>query len=879
MTTNRDSNRLRRGERPAESRAHNGGAKPLLADDVVVGAEDASPGSRWLTFVLQVSVIALAVLWIYSPVCDSTGPVYIAGAGPTYPVDWLWDDDQLLTANLTVQHRVSPDPAVRPDHAATLAKLWFDPDGADYFPLSYTALWAQWPFFQMDPRTGGPVEPGGPAVAWPTGYHVTTMLLHLLGALALWRLFTVLKVPGAWLGALLFAVHPVCVESVAWVSELKNTLSLPLFLLAAASYIRFDDMVEGGNGQDEPRALVQYGASLALFLLAMFAKTSVVAMPVLILLYAWWKRNTVTIRDLVCAAPFFVISFVLGVITISYQHGRAIGQETIVVPSYLGNGSANYREGGVRVSSRVVEITGPDGSRIHAGPLQSESDYDGIPLAWRQKVRDVANAGGWQTYPEGRVRTFEDPAFKTVFVSAKDGRPIYVGPLREAADLEKVPAEWRRRVSAVDRGTGWPSLKGVLSRFAIAGTSLLFYFRLFFLPRNLLPIYERWDIDLLDVAKPGEAGEMLLYLLPIPVILAAAWWLWRRRDTWARHVILGLGFFLLMVAPVLGFITISYMRITWAADHFIYLPMIGVVGLVAAGVATWYRRATADEQPLIVAGVAVVIAALTVTSFNYAGCWVHEDALWTHTLAHNPDAWQAHNRLGAKKFSRGHVESFGAEAGLRPEVDVVKTRIRPENRIQNLGAFYHFSWSTHLRPDLGETHNNLGTAWSARAQMAAQQGKQAAAEMCLAKAIEQFAEACRVTPHVPAIHVNLANALTAAGRFDEAAARYRELLEKEPGNPVLINNYGVTLYRGGRKEESIVQFRRALAIAPGLKDAQEGLAMALGEKPDPASPQPGATPDKPAETPANQAPPPAPTQPPPIQLTPPTSPTLGPALK
>jgi Tfp pilus assembly protein PilF len=132
-------------------------------------------------------------------------------------------------------------------------------------------------------------------------------------------------------------------------------------------------------------------------------------------------------------------------------------------------------------------------------------------------------------------------------------------------------------------------------------------------------------------------------------------------------------------------------------------------------------------------------------------------------------------------------------------------------------------------------------------------------------AIEQFAEACRVTPHVPAIHVNLANALAAAGRFNEAADKYKELLNKEPGNPALMNNYGVALYKQGKKEESIVQFKRALEIAPNLKDARESLAVALGEKPDPAANQPA----QPAASP-----------PPGGQLElgpPPTSPTLGPA--
>jgi len=129
-------------------------------------------------------------------------------------------------------------------------------------------------------------------------------------------------------------------------------------------------------------------------------------------------------------------------------------------------------------------------------------------------------------------------------------------------------------------------------------------------------------------------------------------------------------------------------------------------------------------------------------------------------------------------------------------------------------------------------------------------------------AIEQFAEACRVTPHVPAIHVNLANALAAAGRFPEAGDKYKELLDREPGNPALMNNYGVALYKQGKKDEAIVQFKKALEIAPNLKDARESLAVATGEKPDPSANQPAAPPP-----PGGQ-----------LQLgPPPTSPTLGPA--
>jgi Flp pilus assembly protein TadD len=618
-------------------------------------AHDRGTADRWRDFLLHAAIIVLGGLWVYSPVIH-----------PTFPADWLWDDDQLLTANATVQS-TTPE---------ALAKLWINPDGADYFPLSYTALWAQWPMFGM----------------WPTGYHLVTVLLHIVGSLLVWRLLWVMRIPGAWLAAAIFALHPVCVESVAWVSELKNTLSLPLFLLAAIHYVKFDDAIDHQGGRQAATAAGvwrHYGVALVCFLLAMLAKTSVVMLPVVLLLHAWWKRGTVKVADVVRAGPFFLISLVLGLVTVYYQHGRAIGQETI---------------------------------------------------------------------PVG----------------------------------------------------------GVASRVATAGMSILWYLRLIFWPVNLLPIYPKWEVD------PPKAWQFLAW----PVIAGGLWWFWRNRDVesprfgaaWGRNALFGFGFFLLMVLPVLGFITISYMRITWAADHFIYLPMIGVIALVAAGIATWYERVAESERPLFVAGGATLLGALMFLAFSYAGCWVNEDALWTHTLKHNHDAWQAHNRLGAKKFARGDVE----------------------------GAFYHFTNSTRLRPDLGETHNNLGTALSAKGR--------------LGEAIEQFREAVRVTPHVPAIRVNLANALAAAGRFEEASEKFAELLEIEPGNPALINNHGVTLYKMGRREEAIAKFRRALEIAPELKDAKESLAIALGEKPDPSLGQ-------------------RPSGPPPVEMSLPPSPTLGgPAL-
>jgi Tfp pilus assembly protein PilF len=622
-------------------------AKPATFDRSSAASVPPAPAAgaaadRWHWLLLQATIIVLAGLWIYSP---------------TYHGQWLWDDDQLVWQN----------PFVKDTSLRGLAKLWFNPEGADFFPLSYTAMWAQWAFFDDK----------------PTGYHVTTILLHIVGSLLLWTLLARMRIPGAWLSGLLFAVHPVAVESVAWVAETKNTLSMPLFLLSCICWVAQDDL----QHEESPtaRASGLYIASIVFFLLAMFAKTSMVAMPVVLLLHAWWKRGKVTTVDVLRAAPFFAISLTLGIITCNYQWYRAIGAEKIIVG-------------------------------------------------------------------------------------------------------------------------------GVFSRIATAGMAILFYLKQIVWPVGLLPIYPKWEVD------PPKPEQFLAW----PLIFTAAAWCWANRGTWGRHALLGVGFFLLMVAPVLGFVTISYMRISWVADHFIYLPMIGPIALIGAAIAWLYDRIEEGSRPVFVAGGGVILATFCTLSFLYANAWANEESLWTYTLRGNDDAWQAHNRLGAQFFQRGDVQN----------------------------AFTHFTKATTLRPDLGETHNNLGTAYSAMGR--------------LDEAIAEFYEANRRTPNVDALQLNLANTLFAAKRYAEACAPFRALLTRSPDNATLHNNLAVTLLRAGDREESIRHFRIALKLQPGLKDAIEGLAVATGEKPDPTAGSQGA-----AESPPKQAVPPA---------SPPSSPATEPPL-
>lgn len=232
---------------------------------------------------LKAAVLVLAAAWIYSPV---------------YHGEFLWDDGLLVTENFK-----------RWSSWERLAAIWVAPDGPDYFPLSYTAFWLESLWFGAD----------------PTGYHVFTLGLHIVSGLLCWLLLARLQIAGGWLTALVFTIHPLCVESVAWISETKNTLSLPFFLASCVCWVEFEQAT-GWLGRR-----CWYAASLACFLLALLAKTTVVGLPVVLLLYAWWQRRRLRWRDVALAAPFFLVAGILGLVTLYFQRQFAIGDESYPV--------------------------------------------------------------------------------------------------------------------------------------------------------------------------------------------------------------------------------------------------------------------------------------------------------------------------------------------------------------------------------------------------------------------------------------------------------------------------------------------------------------------------------------------------------------------
>ena len=471
----------------------------------------------------QILIIVAAVFWIYWPVLHG---------------GWLWDDDTLISQNTLVH---DPD---------GLWYAWFAPSNlVDYFPLTVSVEWLQWQIWGDD----------------TLGYHLTNVILHAGNALLVWCLLSKLGLRLAWVGGLLFAIYPVNVESVAWMAELKNTLSMPPFLLAMCAWIDYDR-----RGK-----LEYYFLALGLFLAAMLCKTSMVMFPVVILLYAWWKRGRIAWSDLKKSVPFFVISLAVGLTLISFlRHG--VGEET-------------------------------------------------IPLG------------------------------------------------------------------------------GFLSRMACAGLSISFYFSKCVLPVDLLPIYPQWKID-----PPSP-----LQLIPWPILGGAIYLLWTKRSSWGRHVLFGFGFFLLNLLPFVGFHTISFMRFAWVMDHFLYLPIIGLLGLAVAALEQLDERLSTSARRFEMGIIAVVVILLAFGSHRYAKVFVNSRALWTYTVNHYPDAWPAHNNLGNALAHAGQVRE----------------------------AKEQFEEALRLNPGYPEAHNNLGIAL-------AKMGR-------LPEAIDQFKLALKYCPDLVYAQDNL----------------------------------------------------------------------------------------------------------------------------
>ena len=472
----------------------------------------------------------------------------------------------------------------------------------------------------------------------PLGYHVANLVLHIGSGILVWRLFHLLGLRWGWLGGALFVVHPLSVESVAWVSEVKNALSLPILLLALIAYLEFD------RNKKEPL----YVASIVLYVAAMLSKTSVVMLPALVLLYYWWKKARITGSDLRRTAPFFLIALVLGFITIHMQTPE--------------------------VASDVLKPRSP------------------------------------------------------------------------------------------------------LDIFLCAGQAIFFYLGHFLFPIHLIPIYPRWTFE------PPTALQLLTW----PVLLLFLVCLYLQK-AWGRHVLFGVGFFLLFLLPVLGFVHFTYMTISWVADHFVYLPIIGLIGLTVAGLEYLYSRIRLVERRLLLSFVGVLLIGLMFESHGYSRVFADEETLWNTILERDPMNQTAYNNLGLIKMTSGNP----------------------------LAAIPLFEKALQIDPDFYNAHSNLGTVLIATGDNVG--------------GLRELREAVRIKPDYAVTHYNLGTFLQQCRQLPEAIEQLEIAVKISPDYADAQDNLGLALYQSGQAAEAIPHFRAALQVNPRDINAHYYLGLCLIE--------------------------------------------------
>lgn len=661
----------------------------------------------------------------------------------------MWDDDAHVTNNATL---TSLD---------GLRRIWVEPSALpQYYPLVHTSFWVEARLWGMA----------------PFGYHLDNVLLHILNSLLLWTFLRRMCVPGAWLAASVFALHPVHVESVAWITERKNLLSAFFYLLAAMGFLHFFGVRgrEDSNGGDEsegerkhasheadaalhsavglpaeearvvgrhdgdhvPSAPNEpigtagslafgaggtgdewhwYAAGFLLFLLALLSKTVTASLPLALLILLWWKKKRVGLRDLAALAPLVVLGAALGFVTVWLEthHVGAQGRDWTL--SFLDRALIAGRAPWFYLG----KILWPAKLTFFYPRWTLDPTVwwqDGFPLLTAATVVIL-----WML----RRRLGRGPLAAFLFFLVTLGPALGffdVFPMRYAfvADhfqyLASVgPIAFFAAMVALGAGRGREHALG--SGLAERRFGTLF-------PKTLFPRTERPG-DKVDLAESPNLSSPL-----------------------GGATVAGSAKRTRIPNPPAGLMSRTRGGKGRGAEAVHSGPPGPSVGL----------RLTA----------LVLVVLLGALTWSRAGAFRDAETLWRDTVLKNPGAWAAHNNLGLILARRGDIDGAVARytEALRLHPNFVEAHCNLGNALLKLGrrdeAIAHYSTAVSLEPGYTVARYNLASALLAKGD---ERG-----------AIEHLTEVVRLEPALGPAHEKLALALQRSGRLGEASEHEAEAL-------------------------------------------------------------------------------------------------------
>ena len=698
-------------------------AKPAWADPGVAGFAGA---------------LLVAVLCVYLPAL---------GGG------LLWDDD----AHVTRLSLRSLD---------GLRRIWFETGATQqYYPVLHSAFWIEHRIW-------------GDSVL---GYHLATCLLQGAAAFLLFLGLRRLCVPAPWLAALVFALHPVCVESVAWISEQKNTLSAVFYLASALLYLRFD----------ETRLRRHYSWALALFVLALLTKSVTATLPAALLLLLWWRRGRISWRgDVLPLLPWFAVGAAGGLYTAWVER------------TFIGADGANFSFTAVQrllLSGRVIVF--------YLGKLVWPADLMFIYPRWSLEADAAVNF---------LCLTAVLALLAVLGLRARTCR----GPLAGLLFF---------------MGTLFPAL-GFVNVYPFLFSFVADHFQ--YLASIGIIVPASWGLWWIAGRLPVGATGRIGLVLAVPAALGFLSWrqaaayrdsetlyrvtLARNPAAWLAHfnlaVTLGMSPDHIQEAIAEYRATVRLKPDHWRAHNNLGSALLDLPGQSAEAIAEFETALHYNPD------YAEAHNNLAVALEGVPGSLGDAEQHLRSAIRIMPDYDAAHANLGALlKQEPGRlaeaVAEFETAARIAPGVaayhyDLANALSLEPGRLPEAVAEYRRA--LQLNPGDPEVHNNLGLA------LFHTPGG-------LPDAIGEYQAALRAAPNSPEVHANLAAALAKVpGREADVIAEYSAALRGDPSDPRIHYALGVRLAMSrGRLQDAIAEFEASVRLDPNFAEAHLGLGISL----------------------------------------------------
>jgi protein O-mannosyl-transferase len=681
----------------------------------------------------------------------------VAAYWPALHGAFIWDDNAWTTDILRFLR--TPD---------GLRLIWVEPTTLQqYYPLTGTTFWLDYQLWRL----------------WTFPYHLENLVLHLIAVGLFWRLLQKLEVPGAWLAAGIFALHPIMVESVAWVTERKNVLSLVFFLGALLAYGRFNAFWRADNSAARRRDA--YWWAFILLIAALLAKTTTFSFPAVVLLIGWWRHGRVRWRsDILPTLPFFAVAIGFSLVTawLEKTHVGATGWEwDLTLPQRcLIAGRAFWFYLGKMVYPANLCFLYPR--------------WEPNPASFGQWLYPLTAAAALIGLWSARKRIGRAPAAAAFY---------YVGTIFPV--LGFLNAYGMRYAFVWDH---WVYLSA-LSLIALAAA-------------GAVRLARRWS-------QPGMLWVLGAVLLPLLAVLT-----WNQSAMYLNletlwRVTLAKNPDAFLAHNNLGYLLLEQNRVTEAmASLEKSLEINPRFSEAHINLGDAYLRLGQTNAAVAHFQTAVALdPGLCASYYNLGNAWLEmkrpADAVPQYQKAIEifPHFAKAFNNLGIALMQLGRTNE--AAASFRKAIDAENNPDFPDahNNLANVlvtqkqpaEAMIHYRKAIEINPDFAEAHCGLAD--------------QLAIQGSLEEAVAEYQKTVQLKTNYLTAHYNLGVVLARLGRLEEAAAHFRMAIQLNPRYANAHGNLANVLVGQGNLLEAVEEYQRTIDLEPRSAQARYKLGLAL----------------------------------------------------